>query len=339
MEKLPVEKAIGRSLAHDLTEVNPYYRRKCVAFCRGHVISEQDLEVLKQMGKRHLYVGPVDTGQIHEDQVALTLAPYLAGPGIGHDRVTKEGKVNFRALDAGLFRVDIERLTDLNRMEVPSMPTIHDRFPVVEGKVVAAFRIIPLTCSESVFERMKGVAETPLIWLDPYVIQRAAIVVTGSEVYSGAVEDRFVPRLRYKLQQLGVETTFSTVVPDDRCAIAEAVRKAEQVAELVLVTGGTSVDPDDVTFQAMADVGVTFQRRGNPVQPGNHMSLGRKSDRVYCSVPAAALHFQTTALDLFLPRLLTGDMPTDEELASAGHGGLCHFCEPCVYPVCPFGRF
>ena len=338
MEKLPIEKAIGRSLVHDLTEVNPYYRRKCVAFRRGHVVREEDLAELRRMGKMHLYVGSVDPGEVHEDQAALIMAPRLAGEGISHDSVAKEGKVSFRATTNGLFRVDVERLKHLNQLGVPSMPTIHDRFPVVEGKTVAAFRIIPLTCREAVLQQMLALCTTPLIHVAPYLVRQAAIVVTGSEVYSGTIEDRFVPRLSYKLQQLGVETVFSTVVPDDRQSIRRAVAEAEQAAQLVLVTGGTSVDPDDVTHVAMEDVGVVFVSRGNPVQPGNHLSLGRKGQHVYCSVPAAALHFQTTALDLFLPRLLCGDFPSADELAAAGHGGLCHFCEPCVYPVCPFGR-
>ena len=338
MQKLPVEKAIGHVLAHDLTQVEPCYRKKCVAFSRGHVIREEDVDALRRMGKEHLYVGPVEPGQIHEDQAALKLAPLLAGPGISHDQIAKEGKISFRAMTSGLFRVDIGRLNALNRLGIPSMPTIHDRFPVVEGKTVAAFRIIPLYCDDVVFGQMEALAQTPLIWVEPYLIHKAAIVVTGSEVYSGTIEDRFIPRLRYKLQQIGVETVFSTIVPDSRQAITVAVREAEQSAELILVTGGTSVDPDDVTHLAMEDAGVEFLNRGNPIQPGNHLSLGRKREHLYCSVPAAALHFQTTALDIFLPRLLCWDFPDVDELAAAGHGGMCHFCDPCVYPVCPFGR-
>jgi molybdenum cofactor synthesis domain-containing protein len=338
MKKLPVEQAVGLPLAHDLTEVSASCQRKRVAFSRGHVVRMEDVVPLRRLGKNQLYVGTVEPGSVHEDDAALLLAPHLAGEGIEYDLHPKEGKVNFRTTGEGLFRVDIEALTRLNRLGVPSMPTIHDRFPVAPGKTVAAFRIIPLCCERALVDQMLRIAEHPLIWVEPYRITQAAIVVTGTEVYSGAVEDRFVARLSFKLRQLGVEPVFTTLVPDDSREITAAIEHAAAVARLVLVTGGTSVDPDDVTNQAMADAGVTFVSRGNPLQPGNHLSLGQREDRIFCSVPAAALHFNATALDVFLPRLLVEDMPDADELAQAGHGGLCHFCEPCVYPVCPFGR-
>jgi len=337
MNSVSLENAVGQVLGYDITEVNRKQHYKGVAFRRGHVIRDEDLDVLRSLGKNHIYVWNESESDVHEDAAARLLAPRIAGANIHYDEQPHEGKVSFYAECKGIFKVDTERLAKINGLAIPSLPTIHNNFPVAKGKQVAAFRIIPLTCSRSTLERIEDLLHEPLISVVPYRIKTASILVTGSEVYSGRIVDDFTPVLTEKLKRLGVDVTYSTILPDDKARISAAVRNAVEGSELVLVTGGTSVDPDDVTVCAMKEAGVAFHEQGNPIQPGNNLTIGRAGAVPVCAVPAAALFFDKTALDIFLPRILTGETISREEISRSGHGGLCHFCPECHYPICPFG--
>jgi molybdenum cofactor synthesis domain-containing protein len=267
---------------------------------------------------------------------AMTVAPLVAGKNIVFDPAPTEGKISFRAACDGLFKVDIERLYRINALEIPSLPTVHSNFPVEKGKQVAAFRIIPLTCDRSIVDRVKAQLAVPLIQIKPYRFKKAGIIVTGNEVCEGLVEDGFTPRLSRILEKFGVEVVSASILPDVRDEISAAVKHVSTLSDIVLVTGGTSVDPDDVTVQALQDAGVTYAVKGNPIQPGNNFTVGYKDNVAVCAVPAAALHFKTTALNIFLPRLLAGEKIPKEDFHRAGHGGLCHFCDTCRFPLCPF---
>ena len=337
MNSVSLENAVGQVLGYDITEVNRTQHYKGVAFRRGHVIRNEDLDVLRRLGKNHIYVWKDSETDVHEDAAARLLAPQIAGANIRYDEQPHEGKVSFYSECKGVFKVDHERLAKINGLAIPSLPTIHNNFPVAKGKQVAAFRIIPLTCSQSIIERIEALLYEPLISVVPYHIKTASILVTGTEVYSGRIVDDFTPVLTEKLKRQGVKVTYSTILPDDKEQISTAVRNAVDVSELVMVTGGTSVDPDDVTVCAMKDAGVAFHEQGNPIQPGNNLTIGRAGDVPVCAVPAAALFFDKTALDIFLPRILTGETIGREEISRSGHGGLCHFCPECHYPICPFG--
>ncbi|SEA64663.1 molybdenum cofactor synthesis domain-containing protein [Desulfuromusa kysingii] len=337
MKKLSLAEAVGETLGYDITEVKRSMNYKGVAFKRGHVIQEEDISVLQGLGKNHIYVCEEFETDVHEDTAATTLAPKIAGENISFEDQPREGKINFYAQIRGIFKVDYERLAQLNRLAIPSLPTIHNNFPVVKGKQVAAFRIIPLTCTRQMLEQMLEQVEQPLICVKPYKIKTAAILVTGNEVHSGRITDGFTPLLTAKLQQYGVTVTYTTILPDVKAEISQAVKKAAEKSDLVLVTGGSSVDPDDVTVTALHEAGVQFDEQGNPIQPGNNLTIGYINAIPVCAVPAAALVFEKTALDIFLPRILAGETISKEEIAKSGHGGLCHFCPKCHYPICPFG--
>lgn len=337
MKEIALSDAIGEVLGYDITEVNRKKNYKGVAFKRGHVIRAEDPEVLRRLGKNHIYVWEGTESEVHEDAAARLLAPQIAGENISYDDQPHEGKVCFYSECSGVFKVDHKRLEQINALAVPSLPTIHNNFPVSKGKQVAAFRTIPLTCSCEIIDQIEGLLQEPLISVLPYKIKTASILVTGSEVFSGRIVDDFTPVLTKKLKQQGVKVTFSMVLPDIKEEISTAVKRAATVSELVLVTGGTSVDPDDVTVCAMKEAGITFYDQGNPIQPGNNLTIGRSGAVHVCAVPAAALFFERTALDIFLPRLLAGDDIKREEIVRSGHGGLCHFCPECHYPICPFG--
>lgn len=337
MKRVPLSAAIGKILDHDITEVNRSNSYKGVAFKRGHVIREEDLPFLKRLGKEHIYIWNGSGVDVHEDEAACLLAPKIAGDNIAYDDEPREGKISFYATTSGIFKVDRQRLEQINALAIPSLPTIHNNFPVGKGKQVAAFRIIPLTCTQEIINRMMQLLASPLISIKPYRIRTASILVTGNEVYSGRIKDDFTPLLTAKLKHQGVKVTYKTVLPDIKADISRAIRKCVELSELILITGGTSVDPDDVTVAAMREAGVRLHEQGNPIQPGNNFTIGKIDAIPVCAVPAAALFFEKTALDIFLPRLLAGEQVSAQEVARSGHGGLCHFCPKCHYPICPFG--
>ena len=338
MKKVRTEEAEGLELAYDITEINPETGFKGRAFRRGHIIRKEDIEHLLRLGRTSVFIWDGTLSEVHEDDAAIQAAPLIAGENISFDEEPVEGKISFYADTNGLFKVDVQRLYDVNILGVPSLPTIHTDLPVKKGQRTASFRIIPLTCPQDIFDKMKAALSRPVISVKPYVIKNAAILVTGDEVYQGRIKDKFIPVLSKKLAEYGVEVAESEIVPDDKELIARKIKEFSGKCGLVLTTGGTSVDPDDVTFDAIRDAGVEFEVKGNPIQPGNNMTIGYIKDVPVCAVPAAAVMIKTTALDIYLPRLLAGEKITRHEIARLGHGGLCHFCDKCVYPVCPFGR-
>ena len=342
MRRVPVEEAIGLPLAHDVTEISRERGVKGRAFRRGHVIRAEDVERLRDLGKNVVFVDEENesgSGEtMHEDDAALTVAPFVGGANIEYDAEPNEGKIRFRATCRGLFRVDVQRLFEINSLAIPALPTIRTDFPVEKGRTVATFRIIPLTCERALIDRVVEILTRPLLNVLPYRVKTAGLVVTGSEVYEGRIEDGFGPRLTEILAAFDVPVTRTEILPDDRAQIAAAVARTAEACDLVLVTGGTSVDPDDVTVGGMTDAGVEILTKGAPIQPGNNFTIGYRGGTPVCAVPAAALFFRATALNVFLPRLLAGDVITREEIFGHGHGGLCLQCPECTFPVCTFGQ-
>lgn len=336
MKKVALNDSIGCRLGHDLTEVNLEKNLKHRLFKRGHIIQEADLDCLKDLGKNHIFVWQDDPDKIHEDEAATIIAPLIAGDNINFDSDPKEGKISFYAACDGLFKVDVDRLYQINSLELPSLPTLHTNFPVTKNKQVAAFRIIPLFCEWQLVENMRGILENPLIHVVPFLFRKAGIIVTGNEIYEGRIKDGFIRKIQVILNDYQTEVIESVILPDNKGRICEAVEWFSETCDIIFVTGGTSVDPDDQTVAALQDAGVVYQMKGNPIQPGNNFTVGYKGDVCICAVPAATLHFHATALDVFLPRLLAGEKIPKESFFKAGHGGLCHFCKKCHFPICPF---
>lgn len=339
MRKIKIEEAVGEKLAYDVTEVDVYKGFKGTAFTRGHIITHDDLDKFIKLGRQHVYIEDKNDIDLHENDVAEMIAPLAAGENIYFDKKAVEGKVSFYAKKRGVFKIDKERILAINRLEIPSFPVIHNNYPVNAGKSVAAFRIIPLTCTNSMFNKIKQFLEKPLFDVRPYKVQRISILVTGSEVYYEHKKDAFIPIIKNKLKELNIDKILSRIVPDDEKIIIASIKELLMESEVLIITGGTSVDPDDITRNAIVKSDIKLLRFGNPIQPGNNLSIGYLDDKVVCAVPAAALFYKSTSLDIFLPRIIARDKITKNDLADISIGGLCHFCDQCVFPVCPFGKY
>jgi hypothetical protein len=339
MIKLSIEEAVGKPLAHDITRIIPG-KSKGPAFKRGHIVTKDDLPLLRDMGKNYLYVLDPDKGYIHEDDAAEVLAKAFQWQGF-HLEGPSEGKFTLKAAIKGLLKINLELLTFINRSGNIICSTIHQNTVCLEGTAVAATRIIPVAVEESEFWpiveeiRDKG----PLLSLLPFTRLNVGVVVTGEEVFSGRVKDCSLEILSPKVISLGGTIISHRISPDKKKMISAAIQEvARDGCEIIIVTGGLSVDPDDVTLDGIIDSGATLVSYGSPILPGAMFAVAYMGEIAILGVPAAVFYYKVTVLDIFLPRAMSGDQITREDIVSLGHGGLCLVCEKCRYPICPFGK-
>ncbi len=339
MKKIRVEDAVGTLLAHDITRIVPG-EFKGVGFRKGHVVREGDIPELLKLGKEHLFVLEIPKGSLHEDDAALRIARAVAGDNLSWTD-PREGKSNIVSKHTGLLKINETGLLKINRLGEIIVSTLKTGFPVKEKQVVAATRIIPLTIAAKKIERLEALAARyrPVLEVLPYRRLRVGGIVTGSEIYKGLIKDGFDQYVKQKVLDYGCEFVKKIVTPDDAGAIADAVLELKALGcELILTTGGLSVDPDDVTRKGIRKAGAKIVAYGSPILPGSMFLYALLDGNPILGLPACVFHSPTTAYDLMLPRVLAGDPITKEVIARAGHGGMCLNCQPCRYPVCPFGK-
>ncbi len=340
MKKISVTDAVGKVLSHDITEIRPG-EFKGPAFRKGHTVCDQDICHLQKLGKNHLYLIDLEKDEIHENQAAAILAKSLAGTGITFDNDPKEGKICLYAKTDGLLRVDAAALTAFNMVDEVMCASLHSHTLVKKGRQVAATRAIPLVMKRAPVERAAAIAgkNGGILSVHPLKAKKTGIVITGNEVFSGLIEDKFAPILRKKILDLGSTVSGIMFAPDDESLIQKAIEThLSDGCDLILLSGGMSVDPDDVTRKGICKAGVTEIHYGAAALPGAMFMVAYIIGTPLIGVPACGLHHRVTVLDLVLPRILAGEHVGKKELAFLGHGGLCMDCPECVHPHCPFGK-
>jgi molybdenum cofactor synthesis domain-containing protein len=337
---VPVDQAVGMVLPHDITEiVKDTFKGR--AFRKGHVVRQEDIDHLRRLGKEHIYVLQLSDNEIHENEAALLLARALTGPGTEYQEEIIEGKVTIQAAIDGLLKIDREGLLQFNMLGEVMCATLQTNTQVKKGEQIAASRLIPLVAERRIVEQAVAIAETsrPIIQVLPLRKVHAGLVITGSEVYSGRIEDKFEQVLHDKLTLLGSEVHYVGFAPDDPHLIAAEIHKCLAAgADLIVTYGGMSVDPDDVTRQGIKEAGAEDIAYGTPVLPGAMFLVGHIGQVPVVGLPACGMFHKITVFDLVLPRILAGETLGRRELAEMGHGGLCRNCERCQYPVCSFGK-
>ena len=339
MKLVRTQDAVGHVLCHDMTQIIPGVI-KDARFRKGHVVTEADIPVLLSMGKEHLYVWEKTPGILHEDEGAQRLRALCQG---AHMTATqpREGKIELRADCDGLFRVDVDRLRTLNSQEELMVATRHTNSPVKAGAKLAGMRVIPLVIPEEKLDAAQAAVGPggPILSLHPYVLRSCGLIVTGSEVQKGIIQDQFSPVVKAKLAQYGISVTLECTPGDDRQAITRAILDYQAAGvDLVLCTGGMSVDPDDRTPGAIRNTGAEIITYGAPVLPGAMFLLSYLKGTPVCGLPGCVMYARATVFDLVLPRLAAGLRVSRAELVELGHGGLCLGCGECRFPVCPFGK-
>lgn len=340
LKKIELQEAIGSKLAHDITEIRPG-EFKGPAFRRGHTVCEADLCHLQKLGKNHLYVLDLDEDEIHENEAAVIMATALAGEGITWKDGPKEGKISLLAETDGLLSVNATSLAAFNMVDEVMCATLHNHTLVEKGDLVAGTRAIPLVMKRAPIERAAAIARQngAVLSVRPLRRARVGLVITGNEVYHGLIEDRFAPILTEKMMSFGSKVAALDFAPDDSEAIARTIKtQLERDCDLVLLTGGMSVDPDDVTRHGIRLAGASEIHYGAAALPGSMFLVAYLRKTPLLGVPACGLYHRITVLDLVLPRILAGERIGKAELAFLGHGGLCKDCSECSYPHCHFGK-
>jgi molybdenum cofactor synthesis domain-containing protein len=339
MKKVKVENAVGMVLVHDITRIIPG-KFKGVGFKKGHIVKEEDVSELVKLGKKHLYVSNLSANHLHEDDAALRIARAICGEQLRWTDPS-EGKSNIISDADGIVKVDRAALLKINKLGKIIVSTLKNNFPVKKDQIVAATRIVPLTINVKKIERLENVAKKKhaVISIMPYRQLKVGAVVTGSEIYSGMIQDEFDKYVGKKVSGYGSRIMKKILVPDRVAAIAEAVGELVDLGcDLILATGGLSVDPDDVTRQAVKKIGAELVAYGAPVLPGAMFLYARLKDTPILGLPACVYYHESTIFDLVFPRVLAGDPIDKNEIAEMGHGGLCLNCDRCQFPVCPFGK-
>ena len=341
MKLIKTEEAVGSVLCHDLTQIIKGVTKDAV-FRKGHIVQPEDIPVLLSIGKEHLYVWEADENMLHENDAARILCDICKNKYMDESEV-KEGKIELSAAADGLFKVDSKRLQLVNSFGQMMIATRHGNTPVKKGDKLAGTRIIPLVIEkEKMYSVQELCGEQPLLKLMPYKLKKAAVIDTGSEVFTGRIKDTFTPVIEEKLAEYGVEVIYKNVLGDDPEAVTAAIKTAieEKGAELVCCTGGMSVDPDDRTPLAIKNTGAKIISYGAPVLPGAMFLLAYYGEHnvPVMGLPGCVMYSKRTIFDLVLPRVIACDPVTAEELASLGEGGLCLNCKVCTYPACGFGK-
>lgn len=339
MKKIRTIDAVGQVLCHDITQIIPG-KFKGPVFKKGHIIEEKDIPVLLSVGKEWIYIFEYDENMLHENEAAYELLSLCGNENMEHNEPS-EGKIELFASCDGLFLVDVARLNKLNSLGEMMIATRQSGFFVKKGDKLAGMRVIPLVIEKKKMQTAKEVCgNTPLMKVVPFKKKRYGLITTGNEVASGRIEDAFTPILNKKMAFYGAEMVEHVILSDDHEKITEnIVKMLNSGIDMVICTGGMSVDPDDKTPLAIKNSGVDIISYGAPVLPGTMFLLSYYKDgRPVIGLPGCVMYAKRTIFDLVMPRLMA-DIKIDKEfLASLGHGGLCLGCDICTFPNCGFGK-
>ncbi len=341
MKLMKTEDAVGQMLCHDITQIIRG-EKKGPVFRKGHIIKEEDVPVLLSVGKDHVYIWEVNENMMHENDAALVLYEMCKNDHLRRTDDIKEGKVELIAECDGLLKIDKEKLYKVNSFGQMMIATVRNNYPVKKGQHVAGMRIIPLIIEKVKMDKVRQlVGEEPIMKLLPYKKKKVGIVTTGNEVYYKRIEDTFTPVVKEKIAELGGEVIAHEISSDDPEMEIECIKKVlDAGADMVMCTGGMSVDPDDKTPYAIGKTADRVVTYGAPVLPGAMFMMAYKGEHdeiPIMGLPGCVMFAGRTVLDLILPRLFAGEIVTKDEIDRMGMGGFCMHCPTCNFPNCAMG--
>lgn len=339
LQTIRVEEAVGKILSHDITKVVKG-ETKGASFKKGHVIKLEDIPELLKLGKENIYILELDQTDIHEDVAGIRLGTAVSGEGTTWNE-PKESRVNIFAQHDGLHKVNIPALEEINELPEVILSTLPNNTVVKKGDMLAGTKVIPLVVPEQTVLAAENICRRAgwVVKVLPFLSRQIGVVITGNEVYKKRIRDGFGPVIKEKVKAYGSSVMRVDFAPDNVNIIGGKIEKmAEDGADIIIVTGGMSVDPDDVTPKAIQLTGARVEKYGAPALPGAMFMLAYLGDIPIMGVPACGMFFKTTIVDLLLPRLLAGEKVTRRDIIALANGGLCKACPECRYPNCTFGK-
>lgn len=338
MKVIKTEDAIGHVLCQDMTQIIPG-KYKDARFRKGHIVTKEDIPILLSMGKENLYVWEMKEGILHENDAALRMCNMCISDGMVKSEV-KEGKIEITASEEGLFVVDTNRLNQINSIDELMIATIHGNTLVKPGDKLCGTRVIPLVIEEEKIKQAETITNgKPILSLLPLKLKKAGIITTGSEVFHGRIEDSFTPVVKKKLAEVHIETVKHILLDDGIDNIVAAIDEMKSSGvDVIICTGGMSVDPDDNTPGAIKKAGAEIVTYGAPVLPGAMFLLGYLGECPIMGLPGCVMYAKATIFDMVLPRIAAGIKMTKKDFVEMGEGGLCLGCKECHFPNCGYGK-
>lgn len=340
MKLVKTEDAVGQVLCHDITQIIKGVTKDAV-FRKGHIITEEDIPVLLSVGKDNIYIWENDETMMHENDAAEVLCAICKGENMSRGEV-KEGKIELAAECDGVLKIDRDKLKAVNSYGQMMIATRHGDFPVKKGDKLAGTRIIPLVIEKEKMEAVKEICVSqPIMNVVPYRPHKVGIVTTGNEVFYGRIQDTFTPVVKEKVESYGAEVIDHKLSNDDNANIESCIRELlDEGCDMILCTGGMSVDPDDKTPLAIRNVCGSVVTYGAPVLPGAMFLLAYygEDNIPVMGLPGCVMYAKRTIFDLVLPRIMTGEMLEKDDFDRIGEGGLCLNCDVCTFPNCGFGK-
>lgn len=338
MKMIKVEDAVGSIISHDITQIIPG-EFKGRAFKKGHIIKEEDIEKLLSIGKEHVYVWEPKEGELHENDAAIRISNITIGNGVKISEEIKEGKIDFFADIDGVLKINKEKLFEINSIGEIIVATLHNNTPIKKGEKIGATRVIPLIINEEKIITAEKLIKEKIVWVEEIKSKKCLLITTGNEIYKGRIKDAFLSVIKSKLGYYGSEVSKQVILPDDKEKIIAEIKKgiAENV-DMIICTGGMSVDPDDLTPTAIKECGGDLVTYGSPILPGAMFLLAYYENTPILGVPSCAMYAKRTTLDLVLPRILADEKLNIDDIVGYGHGGLCLDCNICTFPHCSFGK-
>ena len=339
-QTIKVEDAVGKVIGHDITQIIKG-EFKGAPFKKGHIIKEEDVPALLKLGKENIYILEFDDNDVHEDDAAIRLATAVTNDDSIVWTGPKESRVNFFAAFDGLLKVNIPALEEINEIPDVVLSTLPKNMPVKKGDMLAGTKVIPLVVPEGTVLTVENICrkEDWIIKVLPFQKYQVGVVITGSEIYKKRIKDEFKPVITAKMEAYGSTVMAVEYAPDDVNIISDKIKEmVANGAGMVIVTGGMSVDPDDVTPKAIQLSGAKVEKYGAAAFPGAMFMLAYHGDVPVMGIPACGMFFKITVVDIILPRLLAGERVTKKDIVALAHGGLCRACPQCNYPNCTFGK-
>jgi molybdenum cofactor synthesis domain-containing protein len=339
MQLIRTEDAVGHVLCQDITQIIKGVTKDAV-FRKGHVVEEKDIQVLLSVGKEHLFVWEKQDGMLHENDAAEILRKICQGENM-HPTEVKEGKIELVADCDGVLKINVEMMNQVNALGEMMIASRHGNFPVKAGDKLAGTRVVPLIIEEDKMKKAVALCgDEPIFQLKKYKHKKVGIITTGSEVFKGRIKDTFTPVILEKISEFNAEVVGHIICGDEHEFITQSIHNLlEQGADMIICTGGMSVDPDDKTPLAIKNTGAKVISYGAPVLPGAMFMLAYyNGDIPIMGLPGCVMYAKRTIFDLVLPRLMCGEILNKEDLSVFGQGGLCLSCPTCTFPNCGFGK-
>ena len=339
LKKIKTEDAVGLVIGHDMTKIVPgeFHGPR---FRRGHIIKQEDIPELLSMGKEHIYIIEEEEDWVHEEDAALRIGKAASGANLELGK-PKQGRVNISSTVDGILKINKALLYEINSIEGMVLATWHNNTICRPGSIIAGTKIIPLYTSESKMKVLEDLCQEKGAALEVLPIKRkkVGLIITGSEVFKGRIKDKFSDVMHKKVETLGSVIHHEVILPDDEDIIGQSlIDMKNKGCEVIILCGGLSVDPDDVSFEGTEKSGAKIISYGVPVMPGAMVLVAELDNIPILGAPGAVIFNRTTIIDVLLPRMLAGDKITRQDIIELAHGGLCLDCEECVFPVCPFGK-